>query len=530
MGLPESERDEAQEIQAQKFKEFISPAFNQAIQTRAGVDGKDLSQFDQLQLRWKAVEAQMAALAAADSVPLHNAAEAKSAAASMLMYALASSSTTTREAEASGGADPLAKANLSPEKAQPIAKMPRKPVTLGVEIIQGRMTGTAVLEQMKQAKAQKLEPLFDGTSGTASKSRAFGADIAGTAVRTVQRARAKQETKEQMLKSAVLFIFLTGVQYVTDIEQEHLEQFAHLIQTKWPVHYWKSPKEKDLTSPELMERAEKAGKPIGLVPTTIERHMNTIAVILAHAKRERNGLDFEPEIRRLIPNDPRTDAEKREFPTQQDMKKVFGHPLWSGCAGKTRGGRHKFGNCIIKDHHYWINLTLAYTGARRSEIAGLLESDVRQEDGIPYISIRPNHLRGLKTKDSKRQIPLHPHLVKLGFLEFAAACRRRKHLALFPEAVPEKLRHLAHSPDAAQKIYDEKFGDTLDYMARKCFELVTTHLWIPPCQVAFDRMKTCDRMRTFIRPQRYGDLMTAGRYGDACPETGPNQVQELTAR
>ena len=61
-------------------------------------------------------------------------------------------------------------------------------------------------------------------------------------------------------------------------------------------------------------------------------------------------------------------------------------------------------------------------------------------------------------------------------------------------------------------------------------EVVTTHLWIPPCQVAFDRMRTCDRMRTFIRPQRCGDLMTAGRYGDACPETGPNQVQELTAR
>ena len=60
--------------------------------------------------------------------------------------------------------------------------------------------------------------------------------------------------------------------------------------------------------------------------------------------------------------------------------------------------------------------------------------------------------------------------------------------------------------------------------------VVTTHLWIPPCQVAFDRMRTCDRMRTFIRLQRCGDLMTAGRYGDACPETDPNQVQELTAR
>ena len=44
----------------------------------------------------------------------------------------------------------------------------------------------------------------------------------------------------------------------------------------------------------------------------------------------------------------------------------------------------------------------------------------------------------------------------------------------------------------------------------------TTHLWIPPlCQAVFDRMRTCDRMQSFIRPQRCGDLMAAGRYGYA---------------
>ena len=42
-----------------------------------------------------------------------------------------------------------------------------------------------------------------------------------------------------------------------------------------------------------------------------------------------------------------------------------------------------------------------------------------------------------------------------------------------------------------------------------------THLWIPPCQAVFDRMRTCDRMQSFIRPQRCGDLMAAGRYGYA---------------
>ena len=43
----------------------------------------------------------------------------------------------------------------------------------------------------------------------------------------------------------------------------------------------------------------------------------------------------------------------------------------------------------------------------------------------------------------------------------------------------------------------------------------STHLWIPPCQAVFDRMRACDRMQSFIRPQRCGDLMAAGRYGYA---------------
>ena len=49
---------------------------------------------------------------------------------------------------------------------------------------------------------------------------------------------------------------------------------------------------------------------------------------------------------------------------------------------------------LLKDHHYWINLILAYTG-HGDPIAGLLAGDVGEENGIPFVHIRPNHLRGL---------------------------------------------------------------------------------------------------------------------------------------
>lgn len=56
------------------------------------------------------------------------------------------------------------------------------------------------------------------------------------------------------------------------------------------------------------------------------------------------------------------------------------------------------GRCII--------YMMADTGARDSEIAGLDESDIVLDAKIPFIWIRPNAKRQLKTATSERQIPL----------------------------------------------------------------------------------------------------------------------------
>ncbi|MCH9000420.1 MAG: tyrosine-type recombinase/integrase, partial [Proteobacteria bacterium] len=53
-----------------------------------------------------------------------------------------------------------------------------------------------------------------------------------------------------------------------------------------------------------------------------------------------------------------------------------------------------------------VNL-LRNTGARLSEIAGLVVSDMRLDDGdIPFITIRDNAIRGVKSDAATRRIPL----------------------------------------------------------------------------------------------------------------------------
>nr|WP_278428394.1 tyrosine-type recombinase/integrase [Pantoea dispersa] len=74
----------------------------------------------------------------------------------------------------------------------------------------------------------------------------------------------------------------------------------------------------------------------------------------------------------------------------------------------------------------WIILLLAYTGARRGEIATLTKTQVCfDDDSIRHYLL----LTDGKTDNAARQVPLHPHLIELGFLQFVESC----HHQLFPE-------------------------------------------------------------------------------------------------
>lgn len=82
----------------------------------------------------------------------------------------------------------------------------------------------------------------------------------------------------------------------------------------------------------------------------------------------------------------------------------------------------------LNDWKKWVFLLLAYTGARRSEIAKLKISDIRLDDDSQryYCMIEDS-----KTDAGIRQIPLSPHLVDMGFLNYLTA--RKPSERIFPE-------------------------------------------------------------------------------------------------
>lgn len=92
----------------------------------------------------------------------------------------------------------------------------------------------------------------------------------------------------------------------------------------------------------------------------------------------------------------------------------------------------------LEGHKFWIVIIGIYTGARLEEIGQLEIADIQEIDGIGYFDINDNEDKKLKTAISKRKVPIHQDLIKLGLLEYVNSARRHSNRKLFYELKESK--------------------------------------------------------------------------------------------
>lgn len=81
---------------------------------------------------------------------------------------------------------------------------------------------------------------------------------------------------------------------------------------------------------------------------------------------------------------------------------------------------------------YWVPWLGAFTGARLNELCQLHLDDIRQEDGIWCIDINERtEDKHTKTDSSPRVIPIHSHILHLGFLEYVEKMKAKGATMLF---------------------------------------------------------------------------------------------------
>lgn len=79
---------------------------------------------------------------------------------------------------------------------------------------------------------------------------------------------------------------------------------------------------------------------------------------------------------------------------------------------------------------YWLPLLALYSGARLNELAPLCADDIKLDSasGGHFMTVIEDEDQGrrLKTETSIRAVPLHPELIRIGFLEFVALQRKHR--------------------------------------------------------------------------------------------------------
>lgn len=133
--------------------------------------------------------------------------------------------------------------------------------------------------------------------------------------------------------------------------------------------------------------------------------------------------------------------------TDEEITAIFSKPLFHGFAGDGQQGyRDRQGPTLLRDAKYWLPIIALFHGARLTELAempvGAFKS-VKREDGeeICFFDLTD---RKVKTEQSQRLIPMHPQMIKLGWLEHVAALREGGETWLFPDLLHDNPRGAGH--------------------------------------------------------------------------------------
>lgn len=161
--------------------------------------------------------------------------------------------------------------------------------------------------------------------------------------------------------------------------------------------------------------------PKTLSNTTVTKYLRRVGALFDYACK--NGLyeGANPATDLSPPTDKRAHEARAPF-VKDDLMKLF------------------HSEDYLKDRHdkpykFWMPILALYTGARLNELSQLHLSDIRRaEDGVWVFDINDEEEKRLKSKTSKRIIPIHSILLKdLNFLSYVDHLKAKGERRLFPE-------------------------------------------------------------------------------------------------
>jgi len=235
---------------------------------------------------------------------------------------------------------------------------------------------------------------------------------------------------------------------IADIRQTHLSDLKDLFAVL-PTSYGKNGRDETLSEMRARALILPAGK-IGLSSKTWNKHISSLNKLIKYVEGKGIPIDtaLKPfNLRRKIIKRGR---DNRSSLSEGDLISIFQLPCFTGCLGWRKQEPMKPGKGVYHRALYFATMLLHYTGGRRDEICGLHIVEVVANHATPHIILRPNKTRRLKNANSDRALPIHPELLRLGFLDYVAEVAGLGYDLVFPDLVSP-----SSSSPLGDRLYDE---------------------------------------------------------------------------
>jgi len=282
------------------------------------------------------------------------------------------------------------------------------------------------------------DPLFKGPANavlgqTSSTTGPLVARLADQFIELKSKAEWVKKTQLDNIRVLKWFREMVGEKRtITSIGKTDVQDFRELLMGL-PVNYSKAKKYDGLSLKKIIEVGVDDNK---LALRTADKYLSMLKGFL-HWCQEEEHISIVPGAKIKIHLKANPQEDRYPFSPDQ-LTKLFASPIYTGCKSVAR--RSWPGEKVFRDGKFWIPLIALFTGMRLGEIVQMQVTDVREDEGHSFFDVTVNEgeEKSLKTAQSKRRIPVHPELIKIGFLEYCAerADKTKLSTRLFPDIKP----------------------------------------------------------------------------------------------